>query len=316
MKKLKGRRLFIAVGLTVITLIAGVTLTTNTAAAQQVSKPIYVALGDSFASGQGSGLFAEDTSVYAAGTGASGNECYRASSAYPELVAHSKNYTLINATCGGATTADVLNPLVRTTGQGNVVPIPAQIDSVPANANVVSLTIGGNDAQFVPFVSCVVNNLNPSPPCTESSAATQATLAALSSLQSQVLTVINAVKAKAPGAKVIVTGYPRVVTESANLLDSRSNGCFPWLTGGEGQLSNVINRGVNTAVQGAAAAAGATYVDISTTKVDLRKVDQRRARQSQYERSTEQRSDQHRRPSTRTIKASGLSPDWSAQSLK
>ncbi len=224
--------------------------------------PVYVALGDSFAAGPGSGISAEDQSVYAAGTGKTGNQCYRAKSAYPTLVAQNKGYTLVNATCSGAVTADILNQVTRTTSDGRTVTIPPQIDSVPTNANVVTITIGGNDAQFVPFVACVVGNvISGDNPCTEASSATIATRAAIATLQAKVAGTIDAVKAKAPEAKIIVTGYPRVVSESANIFNPATSGCTPWLTGTEGQISNSINRGLNAAIQQAAAASGVTYVD-------------------------------------------------------
>ena len=64
--------------------------------AQAVDKTKYVALGDSFAAGQGAGPYKNDT-------------CYRSENTYSELAADTKAIKLIrNAACSGKTTQDVV----------------------------------------------------------------------------------------------------------------------------------------------------------------------------------------------------------------
>lgn len=238
-------------------------LSSNTAFAQP-AKPILAALGDSFASGQGAGGYVlnssqpytgaavpADKSVYAAGTTETGNECFRARTAYGPIVANTKGYDLSNsnATCGGATTSGISQTTVRQVADGRTVSIAPQIDSVPSNASVVTLTIGGNDIEFVPFVQCVVTD-----ECTEAKPATLATRAALTTVSGKVAGAINAIKAKAPNAKVIVTGYPQVVGDGA--------GCFAFLSSAENMIANSINTSLNTEIKRAATATAVTYVDL------------------------------------------------------
>ncbi|MFF1897999.1 SGNH/GDSL hydrolase family protein [Streptomyces sp. NPDC058206] len=145
--------------------------------------PAYVALGDSYSSGNGAGNY----------DSASGG-CHRSFSAYPYLWknAHAPS-SFADTSCSGAVTTDVTNnqlgPLNSTTG-------------------LVSLTIGGNDAGFSDVMTtCVagsdsdcVNRVN------------QAETYAQNTLPARLDAVYNAIRAKAPNAKVVVLGYPHMYT--------------------------------------------------------------------------------------------------------
>lgn len=90
-------------------------------------RPKYVALGSSFASGPGLDI-ADST-------------CSRSRNNYPGLLARSLGLALTDVSCGGATVADVLgsSPL----GQA------PQIDAVAEDTELVTVTVGGNDAQYL-----------------------------------------------------------------------------------------------------------------------------------------------------------------------
>jgi lysophospholipase L1-like esterase len=90
----------------------------------------YVALGSSFAAGPGVGPTTPDTPP----------RCGRGTLNYPNLLAAKLKLALVDATCSGATTEHVLGPWNE---------VPAQIDSVTADARLVTITIGGNDVNFV-----------------------------------------------------------------------------------------------------------------------------------------------------------------------
>jgi lysophospholipase L1-like esterase len=82
----------------------------------------YVALGDSYSSGTG-------TRDYSLNSG-----CQRGPYAYPALIKADRPGTnLTFVACSGATTGDVL---------------ANQVPSLNASTNVVTITIGGNDAGF------------------------------------------------------------------------------------------------------------------------------------------------------------------------
>lgn len=145
--------------------------------------PAYVALGDSYSSGNGAGNY----------DSASG-DCHRSFSAYPYLWknAHAPS-SFADTSCSGAVTANVTNnqlgPLNSTTG-------------------LVSITIGGNDAGFSDVMTtCVVSSDSD---CVNR--VNQAESFAQNTLPARLDAVYNAIRAKAPNAKVVVLGYPRMYT--------------------------------------------------------------------------------------------------------
>ncbi|WP_246465620.1 SGNH/GDSL hydrolase family protein [Novosphingobium jiangmenense] len=90
----------------------------------------YVALGSSFAAGPGVGPNTPGTPP----------RCGRGTLNYPNLLAARLKLSLIDATCSGATTEHVLGPWNE---------VPPQIESVTADTRLVTVTIGGNDVNFV-----------------------------------------------------------------------------------------------------------------------------------------------------------------------
>src|ERR1043165_5465480 len=106
-------------------------LTTLSAPASAAAQN-YVALGDSYSSGVGTG-----------GTYSGGN-CKRSTNAYPQLWANShKPASFKFVACSGAVTSDVLNN---------------QISSLSASTSLVTISIGGNDAGFVDVITtCTLN---------------------------------------------------------------------------------------------------------------------------------------------------------------
>ncbi|MFM5930779.1 MAG: SGNH/GDSL hydrolase family protein [Novosphingobium sp.] len=90
----------------------------------------YVAMGSSFAAGTG---------IYGIKP-ATPQRCGRSASNYATLVAGKLGLALDDQTCGGATTAHIL-------GAWNE--LPAQIEAVTAETRLVTVTIGGNDLNYV-----------------------------------------------------------------------------------------------------------------------------------------------------------------------
>jgi lysophospholipase L1-like esterase len=149
----------------------------------EAAGPAYVALGDSYSAGNGAGNY----------DSASG-DCHRSFSAYPYLWknAHSPS-SFADTSCSGAVTTDVTN---------------SQLGPLNSSTGLVSLTIGGNDAGFADVMTaCVtgsdtdcVNRVN------------QAESYAQNTLPARLDATYNAIRAKAPNAKVVVLGYPHVYT--------------------------------------------------------------------------------------------------------
>jgi hypothetical protein len=142
----------------------------------------YVALGDSFSSGVGTGSYALST------------PCRRSVFGYPYLLSRLRAGTsLVFAACSGATIADLM---------------ANQIQSVNGNTSIVTVTIGGNDIGFASLIyRCTL---------ADCSAALDSTRRSLESvLGSRLNIVYAAIKARAaPGAKIVVLGYPHMFGSS------------------------------------------------------------------------------------------------------
>jgi lysophospholipase L1-like esterase len=147
------------------------------AAPAAVAADRYVALGDSFSSGVGTGSYTLSSS------------CRRGVYAYPWLVAQQRaNTSLTFVACSGATTADLL---------------ANQIGSVTADTAIVTVTIGGNDIGFSNLiVQCTLAN------CSTALDNTRSTLSAV--LGPRLDATYSAIRSRALGARVVVLGYPRM----------------------------------------------------------------------------------------------------------
>lgn len=90
----------------------------------------YVAMGSSMAAGPGLGPPKPGTPP----------RCTRAFANYPTLLAERLKLTLVDQTCSGATTAHILGPWGE---------LPAQADAITPDTSLVTVTIGGNDLNYV-----------------------------------------------------------------------------------------------------------------------------------------------------------------------
>ncbi|WP_369356185.1 SGNH/GDSL hydrolase family protein [Streptomyces sp. cg2] len=150
------------------------------AASQLPAAGGYVALGDSYSSGVGA-------SDYDSGSGS----CKRSTRAYPALwaAAHHPSSFAFTA-CSGARTGDVVS---------------GQLGPLNSATNLVSITIGGNDAGFADTMTTC--NLQGESACLARIA--QARTYIDNTLPGKLDTVYTAIKNKAPNAHVVVLGYPR-----------------------------------------------------------------------------------------------------------
>ena len=182
------------------------------------SQLAYAALGDSYAAGLGAGSYLETS-------------CYTSSKGYPALLDADANLALAaRPACRGATTADV---------------IAIQVPALPANAVRVTLTGGGNDVGFANVMQNCFVLVNSS--C-ESHIVAGETMVQNGALAQNMVGAIAAIRAKAPAARVVVTGYPLLFAPTSR---------YQW--------ASRVNTGtiaLNDAIEAAAAQAGAVYVDV------------------------------------------------------
>jgi lysophospholipase L1-like esterase len=139
----------------------------------------YVALGDSYSSGVGSGDYYR-----------SGGSCERSPGAYPALwAAASRPASYVSEACSGATIGSVLH---------------SQLSALSKATTLVSITIGGNDVGFGPVMSTCV--ILPTSFCVHVVTAAEAEIRSV--LPGQLSALLAAVSADAPNARVVVMGYP------------------------------------------------------------------------------------------------------------
>jgi lysophospholipase L1-like esterase len=184
----------------------------------------YVALGDSYSSGDGAGNYYPD----------SGN-CLRSPNAYPALwaAAHSPSSFSFTA-CSGATSSDVLN---------------SQLGPLSSSTGLVSITIGGNDVGFSHVMeTCVLNGDS-----TCLSAISSAENYANNTLPGSLNSLFGAIRSHAPSAHVVVLDYPHLYTITwfcVGLSNTKRNAL--------NQAADVLD----TVIGKAAANAGFTFADV------------------------------------------------------
>ncbi|MGO4592393.1 SGNH/GDSL hydrolase family protein [Leifsonia sp. 2TAF2] len=190
----------------------------------------YVALGDSYASGNGAGAYIE-----------SSGECYRSTNAYWSV--WSRAYpTLASASfaCGGATTENVL------TAGGP----PAQVNAALSTATKVTLTVGGNDVGFTNAITTCVFGADAE--CTNYLQNT--VTPAIGALSAKLDSLYTTLKARAPHAAVEIVGYPRLMEETG------SADCG-WSVTKRQALNTMADR-LSDTITARASAAGFTYRDV------------------------------------------------------
>jgi Tol biopolymer transport system component/lysophospholipase L1-like esterase len=212
--------------------------TTTTTAPNAALK--YVALGDSFSSGEG-------TFNYDPGTGGSG--CHRGPAAWPRILDadHSEVILTSHVACTGATTVDLLAP----TGRERI----AQISRTPLPAtNLVTLTIGGNDADFASLlIQCRYDDCSDAP-------RDPRFLARLRLLERMLEHAVYPWLSRAfPNARLVHVGYPRLTPRPG----AQNLNCG-WLTSSEQiagvELADLIN---STIRRSAEASRNVEYLDVT-----------------------------------------------------
>ena len=159
-----------------LTLAAGVI---GTPAAHAATS--YVALGDSYASGVGTRTYYSDS-----------GSCYRSPYAYAVVDAARIGATLSFQACSGAKAADVKN---------------SQLGTLTASTGLVTVQVGGNDIGFSPVLTeCAQPGW--ASDCNGAIDGAQTKIS--STLPAALDSLYTSIRSKAPSAKVVVVGYPRI----------------------------------------------------------------------------------------------------------
>ncbi|MEU6949656.1 SGNH/GDSL hydrolase family protein [Streptomyces sp. NPDC046316] len=197
----------------------------GTAQAAEAAALDYVALGDSYSSGVGAGSYDSVS-----------GDCKRSTKAFPVLWKNANSPSSFAFTaCSGARTGDVTS---------------GQLGPLSTATDLVSLTIGGNDAGFADVMTtCVlqseascINRVN------------QAKAYVDGTLPGKLDSVYAAIRAKAPNARVVVLGYPRFYKIGGS--------CVAGLSENERRAINEGSDILNAAIAKRAADHGYTFASV------------------------------------------------------
>jgi lysophospholipase L1-like esterase len=213
--------------------------------------PAYVALGSSFAAGPGIDPILDA-------------RCGRSGGNYAHLVAERLGFDLVDVTCGGATVDDVLSrpqPLML----GGTV--PPQLDSMRSDAELVTITVGGNDVEYMLTLARCSYRIAPevAPPGAGeffgTPVAPAAGEAALAALPEKLAGLVSAVRHRAPRARILLVDYLTVLPEGRRCAE------LPITQDDLGTCVD-LGRRLEAATAEAARAAGAELVAASAISRD------------------------------------------------
>jgi|GEM_PF-1628851 len=255
--KTRGTRLVVAGAIAAVA--AG--LLTSTPATAATSG--YLALGDSYATGQGvDGTKGEDAG------------CLQSPAGYPTQVANELGLTLIDNTCSGA----VLNDIFHTSSKGRAPQASAPADSV----SLVTITISGNDLGFASLLtSCLA--LSATGPLTshQPTCKDKHTVDGVDKVQAKIESEVGPVlldtlydlRSTYPSARIVLVGYPTLMPDATH---TPAGGCFAPLKQGDSfpfvttdlAWMNTVQRALDRKLALAAQYAGIDYVSQMATTVD------------------------------------------------
>lgn len=187
-------------GLMLLLLILGLYTHVYVEGRPSQGRPQYVAMGSSFASGPGITEAADNSPWF----------CGRSRDNYAHQLAKLRGLSLVDVTCGGATTRHILD--------GGQLLQPAQIDAVTAETELVTVTIGGNDIGYM--ANMIALGCDGKTPwyvralgaCKTRSYAEMEQ--GLRKVLDQQIAIIAEVRRRAPSAKLVFVNYQTVLPAS------------------------------------------------------------------------------------------------------
>jgi GDSL-like Lipase/Acylhydrolase family len=208
-------------------------------------RPVMVAIGDSYISGEGASRFYRGTNIRpreAEGSALRRNECRRAPTAYPLLLA-GDDWRLVTVACSAARISHV-DRLAQYPGEPSLADTPvglAQLDhvdrllsDVPGNVELVLVSIGGNDAGFGEIgPTCIAPG-----DCT---AVAQIWLDELAPLEERLEVIYTTIKDQYGGqTPIVVVPYPGPISPASCSTSTLTAAEHRFLAGFTTELQGVI----------------------------------------------------------------------------
>lgn len=245
----------------------------------------YLALGDSYASGEGDITKTKNGQGHYIRNTSNENGCHLSDESYPFLLGKLKSITPVLAqsvACSGARVdADYSQPLLYYMGQGSKLKslgatqietrrqtaistfqpgeIP-QIEFVKANQpKVITLMGGGNDVGFKDILLACASSFDTCQYAVPGSNLRKALGASIQGRYKSTVALIQAIQSVSPSTTIYVIGYPSFVSNSEVCL----NGAL--LNVSERSMINISVAYMNAVLQAAAKNVGANYIDLETS---------------------------------------------------
>lgn len=211
---------------------------------EQATQGDYIAIGDSFASGEGAGDFDD-------------SECHRSANGYPTLIGEAYDFggDVVNVTCSGATIANVNGE----SGQHGEDP---QIQAITEDASLITIGISGNDTGWTDVISsCATDGSIGGDICGD----TEAIRANMAGAVEDFDALLEEIMAGDHDARVIAVGYPRFFPEPPEeewTYGCNPFGCLARISVEEQQMMNDLFREYNDMLRAAAEANDVEFIDV------------------------------------------------------
>jgi hypothetical protein len=190
----------------------------------------YTIVGDSYSAGEGTG-------DYDQGSDTSTDKCHRSRHAFGRQFADEAGYAARHIACSGAKI-----PNLTTTGQSGE---PAQLSQIPTNTNIITVTVGGNDAGFGSVLTrCLTPGLSCEDFYNQDDANNEDNV--IDALRPGLITAYTQIRQRAPGARVVAVTYPSIFKPATTcpniggLGSNMSTTDVEWLIGVGHHLDDVI----------------------------------------------------------------------------
>lgn len=180
---------------------------------EQATSGEYVALGDSYSSGEGAWDYEEGTDFDDRDDlwpfnddEEDHNRCHRSENAYSQIIAHDNDFAggFTFVACSGATSEDLETENDQNTGED------PQLDALDDETSLVTMTMGGNDLGFADVVKdCIVNGeggVSFIDTCQEKH--DERIEEELPQLMEELIDYYEQIQEQAPNAQVVIIGYP------------------------------------------------------------------------------------------------------------
>ncbi|MFI5626166.1 SGNH/GDSL hydrolase family protein [Nocardioides sp. NPDC051685] len=211
----------------------------------------YVAMGDSYTAGP---LIPWNSTW-----------CFRSNNNYPAWLAtdlglYYQSGAFRDVSCSSADTTNLTQPQPTPTPEVNLATQQPQLDALTLDTDLVTLGLGGNDyGVFGSLIGCGEHrDEDPTgAPCRDHYTVNgvDTLSAALDNTGANLERSVAQIKERAPGADVVLVGYPRLLPPSGYCPDTVpfADGDYAW--------ADSLNRKLNTVMRNAANRKGALYVD-------------------------------------------------------